>query len=177
MCAKTKSDHNENPLSPATNKVKRLKWVSTKIIDDIFTDETSLFKTRFKVDYETTLQRLWKANPEIYQLLKSSPDLESARDALFTYLEKSERAVFDLDNNLHILEKATVRECIRVFKSIIGPVNEMRTGFSALDILRKLAGEVKSETLENVSIAFLVEFINLFLGVKGQSNIARIIQT
>jgi len=171
MSANPESYKNRNPLDAKKGKDARIKWVSTKIIDDIFTDETSIYKPRIKADYNTTLQRLWKANPEIHQLLKTSPDLESARDALYTYLEKSERAVFALDNNLHILEKATVRECIRVFKSIIGPVNEMRTEFSALEILRKLAGGEKTEQLENVSVAFLVEFINLFLGVKGQSNI------
>ncbi|MBN2411013.1 KamA family radical SAM protein [candidate division KSB1 bacterium] len=171
MCAKPKSHNNKELLSVNKSRDTRQKWISTKIIDDIFTDETTLFKPRFKVDYETTLQRLWKANPEIYKLLKISPDLESARDALYSYLEKSERTVFALDNNLHILEKATVRECIRVFKSIIGPVNEMRTQFSALEILWKLAQGEKIEQLENVSVGFLVEFINLFQGVTGQSNI------
>ena len=76
-----------------------------------------------------------------------------------------------MDNNLHILEKATVRECIRVFKSIIGPVNEYRTNFSALDCLWKLANEKKEKLAHDISVGFLEEFINLVRGVAGKSNI------
>ncbi|MEJ2634231.1 MAG: KamA family radical SAM protein [Calditrichia bacterium] len=148
-----------------------LKWISTKIIDDVFTDETSLFKPKFQVDYEAYLNRLWEANPEIFQILKNSPDLETARDSLYSFLEKSERRLFDLDNDLHILEKATVRECIRVFKSIIGPINEFRTGVSALDSLWKLARNKREELQSEVSVGFLLEFISLFRGVIGKSNI------
>jgi len=171
MCAKQKNPNNPNQLSYKSTDAARLKWVSTKIIDDIFTDETSLFKPRFEVDYDVYLHRLWDANPEIHNLLKAAPDLESARDALYSYLERAERAVFALGNDLHILEKATVRECIRVFKSIIGPINEMRIQFSALESLWKLAQGEKKELQNKVSVGFLVEFINLFLGVIGQSNI------
>jgi lysine 2,3-aminomutase len=90
---------------------------------------------------------------------------------MFSYLERAERAIFDVDNDLHILEKATVRECIRVFKSIIGPVNEFRTQVSALDCLWKLAKRKRKELKEEVSVGFLMEFINLFRGVAGKSNI------
>jgi len=148
-----------------------LKWVSTRIIDDVFTDETSLFKPRFEIDYDAYLKRLWEANPDIHKLLKEAPDLPSARDSLYSYLEKAERAVFALGNDLHILEKSTVRECVRVFRSIIGPINEMRTKFSALESLWKLARDKKDELEENISVGFLEEFINLFRGVTGNSNI------
>lgn len=148
-----------------------LKWISTKIIDDVFTDEISLFKPKFEVDYKAYLQRLWEANPEIYSLLKNAPDVEAARDALFTYLEKSERNIFALDNDLHILEKATVREGIRVFKSIIGPINESRTGVSALKHLYELARGENEGTNNPVSVGFLLEFINLFRSIIGKSNI------
>ena len=94
-------------------------------------------KPRFEVDYEAYLDRLWQANDEIFRILKESHDLDTARDALFSYLERAERDNFQLENDLHILEKATVRECIRAFKSIIGPVNEYRTGVSALEHLWK----------------------------------------
>ena len=43
--------------------------------DDVFTDEVSLFKPHFKVDYETYLKRLWNSNKEIYDILKKSNDL------------------------------------------------------------------------------------------------------
>jgi len=147
------------------------KWISTKIIDDVFTDEISLFKPKFEVDYKAYLQRLWEANPEIHALLKNAPDVETARDALYTYLEKTERNIFARDNDLHILEKATVREGIRVFKSIIGPINESRTGVSALKHLYKLARDKNEEADNPVSVGFLLEFINLFRSVIGKSNI------
>jgi len=149
----------------------RTKPVSTIIIDDVFTDSVAMVKTVFEVDYDTYVGRLWQANPEIHSILKEAADLESARNAMYAYLERAERAVFDIDNDLHILEKATVRDCVRVFKSIIGPINESRTGVSALDCLWKLAREKHDELGHPVSVGFLMEFINLFRGVAGRSNI------
>jgi lysine 2,3-aminomutase len=92
---------------------------------------------------------------------------------VFAYLEQTERAVFDPDNPYHILEKATVRDCIRVLKSIIGPINEIRTEFSALDCLWKLATGRRDELSCEISVGFLSEFIHLFRGVAGKSNIYR----
>lgn len=149
----------------------KVKWVSTKILDDVFTDEVSLFKPHFDVDYETYLQRLWDSNPEIYKILQSANNLEEARDAVFSYLERAEREVFAVDRELHILERSTVRVCIRVFKSILGPINEFRTEFSALDSLWKLARGKRGELKSKISVGFILEFINLFRGVTGKSNI------
>ena len=147
------------------------KKIQTKIIDDIFTDAVERIKPRFEVDYEAYLHRLWDANPDIYNLLKGNGDLESARESLYTYLERSERDIFGVDNDLHILEKAIVRDSIKVFKSIIGPVNEFRTEFSALDSLWKLAQERFDDLTQEVSVGFLMEFINLFRSVAGKPNI------
>ncbi|UCH13430.1 MAG: KamA family radical SAM protein [Bacteroidales bacterium] len=149
----------------------KLKWISTRLLDDVFTDEVSLFKPHFKVDYEAYLQRLWDSNPEIHKILKNATTLEKAREGLFDYLERSERKVFAIDNDLHILEKSTVRNCIRVFRSIIGPINEFRTEFSALDSLWKLAKNERGKLKGNISVGFILEFINLFRGVTGKSNI------
>ena len=165
----------ENPntksSSTSAGPSPKVKWVSTRLLDDVFTDEVSLFKPRFDVDYEAYLQRLWESNPEIHGILKAAADLEEARDALYSYLEKSERKVFSLDNDLHILEKSTVRECLRVFKSIIGPINEFRTEFSALDSLWKFATNKREELSTKISVGFILEFINLFRGVIGKSSI------
>ncbi|MBU1097365.1 MAG: KamA family radical SAM protein [Bacteroidetes bacterium] len=149
----------------------KLKWVNTKLLDDVFTDEVSLFKPKFDIDYEVYVQRLWDCNPEIYQILANSSDLEQARDSLYDYLERSERKIFSVQNDLHILEKSTVRESIRVFRSIIGPINEYRTEFSALDSLWKLASSRRQELSCKISVGFILEFINLFRGVTGKSNI------
>jgi lysine 2,3-aminomutase len=160
-------------MSKETNKndKDRVDPIRTKIIDDVFTDSVEMVKPRFEVNYDAYLQRLWEANQDIYLRLKRAKTLEGARKSLYTYLEKAERQVFNVDNDLHILEKATVRECVRVFKSIIGPVNEYRTGTSALDNLWKLARHRQNELAQEVSVGFLMEFINLFRGVAGKSNI------
>ncbi len=170
--ASTSENTNKKKIQP---KLKihspKLKWVSTKLLDDVFTDEVSLFKPHFDVNYEAYLQRLWDSNPDIYNILKKANDLESAREELYNYLDKAERKVFEVDNDLHILEKSTVRECIRVFRSIIGPINEFRTEFSALESLWKLAQNRRAELKSIISVGFLLEFINLFRGVTGKSNI------
>ncbi|MBN2090411.1 KamA family radical SAM protein [candidate division KSB1 bacterium] len=161
----------QKPSLKAPPASPRLKWVSTKLLDDVFTDEVSLFKPHFEVDYEAYLQRLWDSNPEIHTIFKNGKELEEVRDTLFSYLEKAERNIFKIDNDLHILEKSTVRECIRVFKSLIGPINEFRTEFSALDSLWKLARGKRAELQSKISVGFIMEFINLFRGVVGKSNI------
>jgi lysine 2,3-aminomutase len=147
----------------------------TRIIDDVFTDAVDSVKPRFQVNIDAYLERLWEASPAISDILKSAQDLETARDHLYTYLEKAERRIFDVDNDLHILEKSTVREAIRVLKSIIGPVNEYRTKFSALNLLLRLAHKKQNPEqengAENISPGFILEFINLFRGIEGRSNI------
>jgi lysine 2,3-aminomutase len=163
-------EHEEAAAEDAEAAPERQR-LQTKIIDDVFTDAVDMVKPKFEVDYDAYLERLWEVNPELHAVLRAAPDLESARDAVYAYLERAERRVFDLDNDLHILEKATVRECIRVFKSIIGPINERRTGMSALDCLWKLAQNRRDELEPQVSVGFLMEFINLFRGVAGKSNI------
>lgn len=158
------------PANRVPEKATRI-LVQTRIIDDVFTDAVDSVKPKFEVDIDAYVNRLWDANPHIHLLLSDAPDLDSARDKLFDYLEKSERKIFDIDNDLHILEKSTVRESIRVFKSIIGPVNEYRTGVSALSFLFRLAKGKNDEVKPEISPGFLLEFINLFRGVDGRSNI------
>lgn len=150
---------------------EKTKYIGTKITGDVFTDEISDFKPKFSIDYESYLKKLWDSNTDIFSLLTESTDLESLRNSMFTYFELAERKIFDIDNDLHILEKATVREAIRAFKSIIGPVNEFRTGVSALEILWKLATGKRDELKTEVSPGFILEFINLFRAVIGKSNI------
>jgi len=171
MAKMTDSKKKRSSLTKSTSSTAKLKWVSTRLLDDVFTDEVGLFKPHFEVDYDAYIQRLWDSNPEIYKLLKNSTDLETARDALYIYLEKAERKIFAVDNDLHILEKSTVRESIRVFRSIIGPINEFRTEFSALDSLWKHAKDKRDDLKDKISVGFILEFINLFRGVTGKSNI------
>jgi lysine 2,3-aminomutase len=171
MAKKSKKKDNLKTSKKPSSASLKLKWISTKLLDDVFTDEVSLFKPHFEVNYEAYLQRLWDSNPEIYEILKDTDNLEGAREKLFGYLDKAERKVFALDNDLHILEKSTVRECIRVIRSIIGPINEFRAEFSALESLWKLARNKRDELKSKISVGFILEFINLFRGVTGKSNI------
>jgi lysine 2,3-aminomutase len=168
------------PQDPSANDDEAKKQqaqprhVSTKIIsDDVFADVLELEKPRFVVDYEQYLQILWDANPELHELLRDGLELEEVRDKVYRHLDLCERAIFDVDNDFHILEKGTVRECIRVFRSIIGPINEHRTSVSALDCLWKLAQGQRDQLEHEVSVGFLMEFIHLFRGIAGNSNIYR----
>ena len=79
-----------------------LNWIATKILNDVLTDEGSLFKPGFNMDYDAYLQRLWDSNHDIYVILSNAKDLEEARDSLYTYLDQAERKVFALDNDQHI---------------------------------------------------------------------------
>jgi len=160
-----------NNKAASAKTTVRSQPIQTKIIDDVFADAVEMVKPRFEVDYAAYLDRLWEANPQLHALLKDAPNLEKARDGVYTYLELAEREIFKVENDLHILEKATVRECIRVFKSIIGPVNEYRTGVSALECLWKLARGTYENMDGEISVGFIMEFINLFRGVAGKSNI------
>lgn len=145
-------------------------FLGTRIVDDVFADSVEMLRTRFDYDYSSYVSMLWGSNSEIHTLLKEAAGLEDARDAMYSYLDKAERRIFDIDNDLHILEKSTVRECIRVMRSIIGPINEKRTDTSALKTLLEMARN-GDEAGKDVSIAFLMEFINLFRGVAGKANI------
>ncbi len=148
--------------------------VSTQIAVDVLTDVLDDVKPRLVMDRARYLETLWEANPEISEILARGASLDEVRDKLYAYLEHAERAVFAVDNDFHILEKATVRECVRTFRSILGPVNELRTGVSALECLWQLrrGGEAEQEEAP-VALGFLMEFIHLFRGVAGRSNIYR----
>jgi lysine 2,3-aminomutase len=153
-----------------TGAAGRQNFLGTKIVDDVFTDSVEMLKTRFEYDYNSYIKMLWSSNPEIHRILRSAENHEAARDSMYTYLDRAERKIFEVDNDLHILEKSTVRECIRVFRSILGPINEKRTSTSALKLLWQQARESEG-TAKDISIAFIMEFINLFRGVAGMANI------
>ena len=146
--------------------------ISTEVLEgDVFHDRFEIPVGEIEAIRQEDLSELWLANPRIYRVLKRARSLESARERLFDYLNDQERWVFALDNDLHPLEKANVRECVRVFQSIIGPINEKRNKFSALKTLWMLArGEMGLEE-QGISRGFVLEFIHLFKGVAGLSGI------
>jgi len=139
--------------------------------DDVFTEVLEEEQPRFVVDLAKYTQHLWEADPRVWQILSQAEDLEAARAGLYAHLERCERAVFARDNDLHILEKATIREAVRVLRSIFGPINEVRCEFSPLECLWKLARSVDDEGTQRLGAGFMLEFIHLFRGINGRSNI------
>ncbi len=124
-----------------------------------------------KLDLDQANQLLWSANHEITGLLGRHDDLEALRKSLFDYLAKSELWVLQADNKLHDLEKSVVRQCIRVLRNIIAPINESRTDYSALRTLWALARGVTTPAQAGISAGFIAEFFYLFRGVRGELDI------
>jgi len=146
--------------------------LGTKVINnDIFQDRFDVPRRDLKRITKTDLPELWTSNPDIYTILSAATDLESARQQLHAYLNRCEEKVFDVNNDLHILEKATVRESVRAFKSIIGPINEKRTQTSALAYLHRLARGSSPADIPELDQGFIAEFVYLFRGVAGLSGI------
>jgi len=142
-----------------------------KIMDDLLNGRATLYKPRFEVDGNAYVQRLWDANPEIHNILLEADNLERARDDLFTYLEITSRKIFRLKSEMHLLNKAAIRESVRVFKSVLAPVNEKRSGTSALQVLWSLARQPTGIGDGKISPGFMMEFIHLFRAVLGRTNI------
>jgi len=112
-------------------------------------------------------QYLWDINGDITEIFRTAQELEELRDKLYTYLEKSERDLYGLDCKKKVLERDLVRESIKVFKNIIAPINEKRTGISSLAYLWKLA----KNSYEGIEAGFILEFIALFKAVSGKADV------
>jgi len=162
-----------------SDSAKNPNYIQTTIIDDVFTDVAPMVKSGSEVDYDEYLdQLLRKANPDIYNILTKAKTLKAARKALYLYLMESECRIFEMDNDLHILEKATVRESIHAFRSIIGPVNEHRTGTSALNCLWKLVNNKITDLKVQLSVGFVIEFIKyLFRFQRSQERYPGFLET
>jgi len=130
-------------------------------------------KSEFEEIFNEYLEMLWQSNDDIYLLLRRSTSPNIAREKLYDYLFYLEREIFDIDNDLHILEKSIQRDAINVFKSILGPTNEKTIGYSDIDTLWKLANNHEDIMIHTLSVGFLMEFIKLFGAVAGKSYIYR----
>ncbi|CAJ37909.1 KamA family radical SAM protein [Methanocella arvoryzae] len=128
-----------------------------------------------KAPKEDLVELMWLTDHTIKKLLIASGGLEEARDRLFDYLNSLERHYFNVYSDrkfkdLHMLEKNNAKECIRVLKNVIRTENERLTGFSALKVLYDIA-KGRKEALNRVSEGFIAEFIYLFKGINGKSDI------
>jgi lysine 2,3-aminomutase len=110
--------------------------------------------------------------PSIYRLLQDSSSVEAACENLYIYLNNQEKDLYGADGDLHPLEHATARECIKVLKTLIAPRNEAQVGFSTLDYVWQLAKDSDSASRQ-VDEGFILEFVHLFKGLHGRSGLAR----
>ena len=120
------------------------------------------------------VEALWKCDPNIYTILKSSDNLQDARNKLFDYLNGIERHLFNIYSDEHfkdinILERNNAKESIRVLKNVIRTENEEITNYSALNSLYRVAK--KRPKSDNLSEGFFLEFIFLFKGVNCTSGL------
>ncbi len=121
------------------------------------------------------LEMLWGTVPDVRQMLVSARSLTHARGRLFRYLDKLERAHFNVFSRqalrgMHISERHIAKECIRVLKNIIRTENEKLCGASALRTLYALAQE-PHRALRTVSEGFLCENVALFRGAIGEAQV------
>jgi lysine 2,3-aminomutase len=124
---------------------------------------------------EDLLELMWLTDHYIKKLLRSSGSLHEARDRFFDYLNVLERHYFNVYSDrhfkdMHMLEKNNSKECIRVLKNVIRSENDRLTGFSALQVLYDLA-RGRAGALRKINEGFLAEFIYLFKGINGKSDI------
>lgn len=115
------------------------------------------------------LPDLWAADGHIASLLSSSRDLETVRDSLFGYLEKRERRLLEPGHASPRLSRVLANQAIRVCKNIIGRLNEVRAGTSALATLARMA--VNEHAIDAVSPGFVLEFIHLFRAIRGHQDL------
>ncbi len=99
-------------------------------------------------------------------LLNECSDIEEARRTLVLYLDRCEWSYRSGEIDLHLLERATTLEAIKVFKNLISPRNEKLAGMSTLELLWKLA---RGEDVE-VSEGFIEEINHLLTAINGKAH-------
>lgn len=140
--------------------------------ENIETESSKESKTQRRILPEAHPEHLWERHPRLYKELKNAPDLESARTSLYSLLDEVEKSLLWGKHRLHSLELDIARQCIKVMRNILSPLYEEKTGESSLDYLWKLArGDEKIHYGEDVGGAFVLEFVHLFNGIRGESGI------
>ena len=123
------------------------------------------------VDRTMFERRMWSAVPEIKVLLKGAPTFETARTAIFDYLETRKREIRAEEVDIPSWEWEVVDDCIDVLKNIFSAYYEKAAKFSALRALWQLARGKYSDKRKPLSPGFFEEFRHLFLGLAGRSPI------
>ena len=131
----------------------------------------TIMKRLMPLSKKDLLERIWRAEPAIKDILVESKHVEEARFIIFNYLDRLRRNLYNMKSNtyyseLNIVEKRNARECIRVFSNIMRTENEHLTDTSPVELLYELAHN-EEEALDKVTKGFLLEFHTLFLGIRG----------
>jgi len=117
------------------------------------------------------LEKLWRTEPKVKSILKESRHVEEARYALFDYLDRLKRDIYNQKSDtyyadLNIVQKRTVRECIRVLSNTMRTENSDLLNTLPLDMLYDLA-RGKKDVLKKAGKGFLLEYLALFRGIRG----------
>ena len=120
---------------------------------------------------EDLLEKLWRTEPKVKSILRESRHVEEARYVLFDYLDRLRRDIYNQKSDtyytdLNIVQKRTVRECIRVLSNTMRTENSDLFNASPLDLLYNLAMG-KRDVLQKVGKGFLLEHLALFRGIRG----------
>ncbi|MGD0817360.1 MAG: KamA family radical SAM protein [Methanomassiliicoccales archaeon] len=120
----------------------------------------------------THSDHLRKYDPELYQELDSSEDLETIRQNLFSLLHKREMSLFSAACDLDTLERSNALNCIGVLKNLFSQRNEVVSRHNTLstlvDIVNKHPGKIKDKRK-----AVYSDFFYIDLGSLGLSDIYR----
>jgi len=114
------------------------------------------------------LDRLSSANPVLFRRISESSDPEEARTGLFELLADMERMLLSGDVHMGAEAQRDIRLNISVLRNLISPMNENRTGTSALTHLWNLINDREESDDSRISPGFVWEFINIFEGVMGR---------
>ncbi|MBD3410356.1 MAG: KamA family radical SAM protein [Ignavibacteriales bacterium] len=121
--------------------------------------------------FDEFAERMWKASAGVRDVLASAEDVETARESLYRYIDQQERATYEADCKIHSLEISNIHACCRVLRNILAPINEKKTGYSALKTLWLLANDRREEIGHTFKPGFFEEFERLFRGIEGRSGI------
>ena len=116
---------------------------------------------------------LWEADREIERILGEDCDLQETREKLYAHLDlldrKQRRSTVSADE----LDLAKAREAIGVFRDLISPANEVRAGFSTLELLRQMSSNQHDTVGEVIGEGFVEEIHHLLLAIHCKAGIGR----
>jgi lysine 2,3-aminomutase len=161
--------NNINAGEEATFAKGRGEEVATAGTDELQPNPLALEKPQLIIDAEEYLVHLWESNQDIYTILTGARTIDNAREELYSHIDRLDRQILTEDIDLHSLEKVKIREALDVLRQIISPLNEARTGVSALDCLWKLANDRQDDLEWEITVGFILEFVHLFRAISGNA--------